>query len=732
MRRLGGPGRRRRPARIRAISLVLVASVLVVTACSDSDGSASSTTSEAGTTPQAGDPSWLFVLKAAGGEVEPGQDGHLAVTLTGLDPTVIGFTDRPDRETGHEAVESFAQRWEERFADDPPNAALVATDAGGADETAVVTIETFTLSDPTTARLEMSVVTEPTAIADDSALEALVANDDPDHPLGTTLTGVALFVDDAAVGPDMTGPTASSPTASGEADGSATTTTIPRSTTPHLDAVQAKLRTTNPTSEGIAWSRSSGNALLPRNGQADGWLLQTPQCWGLTTCTTDSFTRFTSTLAEITAQATTVVDLTTLYPFPDGGFRQGLVDGLAQSFKAGNRPLIRVTAGVPPTYSINGITPGQWMQAFVADIAAGSGVDPAVIPVSIASVATSWGWSWNHAKIVAVDGRDAVIGGHNLWAGDYLQLTNPIDDVSLHHQGPVVAESHDFVDNEWGFICKNLGWTGRLNVSYAATAAVSSCPAAHPPLPAVPAPGSVEMLSIGRLGMGIADKAVDGGPLPTDLVSYWDAAAVACSPITNDYTNRGAPYERSNPGEPALRALISSAQESVTITQQDMIGMCYTQVVPRWDVRVFDALADRIANGVTVNIVISTPGTPGYTNDGTLADISGYLLSRVQAKVGDAAKAKQLFCAQVGVAPLRFNDSMDTWPNGSPIGNHTKVVAVDRAAFYVGSQNLYPAWLQEYGVITEDAAAAATFYEDLLDPMWQHSQRAEDTSQCPA
>jgi len=30
-------------------------------------------------------------------------------------------------------------------------------------------------------------------------------------------------------------------------------------------------------------------------------------------------------------------------------------------------------------------------------------------------------WSWNHAKMVAVDGLTALLGGENLWADVYLE-----------------------------------------------------------------------------------------------------------------------------------------------------------------------------------------------------------------------------------------------------------------------------------------------------------------------
>ena len=53
------------------------------------------------------------------------QDGVL--TLKGLAPTTLMFSDRPDRVTGHVPSEEFLDSWgdgDDSFADDPPNAVL--------------------------------------------------------------------------------------------------------------------------------------------------------------------------------------------------------------------------------------------------------------------------------------------------------------------------------------------------------------------------------------------------------------------------------------------------------------------------------------------------------------------------------------------------------------------------------------------------------------------------------
>lgn len=64
----------------------------------------------------------LFVQSAHSMAYENGQ-----LTLGGIAPTTIIFSDRPDRITGHIPLEEFVDSWgegDDSFADDPPNAAL--------------------------------------------------------------------------------------------------------------------------------------------------------------------------------------------------------------------------------------------------------------------------------------------------------------------------------------------------------------------------------------------------------------------------------------------------------------------------------------------------------------------------------------------------------------------------------------------------------------------------------
>ena len=73
-------------------------------------------------TAQADEIEALFVQSAGGMAYH---DGRL--TLNGVAPTTLMFSDRPQRVTGHVPTEEFLDSWgdgDDSFADDPPNAVL--------------------------------------------------------------------------------------------------------------------------------------------------------------------------------------------------------------------------------------------------------------------------------------------------------------------------------------------------------------------------------------------------------------------------------------------------------------------------------------------------------------------------------------------------------------------------------------------------------------------------------
>lgn len=86
-----------------------------------------------------GAPSFLFVQNAKGTEVKEG-----TLTLTGISPTTVYFSDRPKRMAGHIHNEGFVRHWakgKDSFEKDPPNATLSSFGPEGKSNVAVVALK---------------------------------------------------------------------------------------------------------------------------------------------------------------------------------------------------------------------------------------------------------------------------------------------------------------------------------------------------------------------------------------------------------------------------------------------------------------------------------------------------------------------------------------------------------------------------------------------------------------
>ncbi|MFJ4184033.1 phospholipase [Kitasatospora sp. NPDC089509] len=494
--------------------------------------------------------------------------------------------------------------------------------------------------------------------------------------------------------------------------------------TPYLDAVEQALRQVSPGTEGTVWQRTAGNRLDAPAGDPGGWLLQTPGCWGDASCTERAGTkRLLDKMRENIGRATRTVDISTLAPFPDGAFQDAIADGLKASVAAGNTPHVRILAGAAPLYNITAL-PSKYRDDLVARL----GGAARSVTVEVASMTTAkTAFSWNHSKLLVVDGQSVITGGINNWKNDYLDTAHPVSDVDLALTGPAAASAGAYLDTLWDWTCRN---SGLLSAAWFASTNGAGCTPdleqrLNPPAAQVPATGTLPVIAVGGLGVGIrdTDPASDYRPGPLPAVDD-----VKCGPIgLRDRTNDDRDYAAVNPEESALRALIAGAGSRIDISQQDMTGTC--PPMPRYDVRLFDQLAGKLADGVKVRIVVSDPanrgtvGSGGYSQIRSLNEISDTLAARLTARLGDPAKARTTMCRNLQLAPFRAA-STPTWADGHPYALHHKLVSVDGSAFFIGSKNLYPAWLQDFGYVVENRTAAAQLDAQLLAPQWQYSQAA--------
>ncbi|MBP2052214.1 phosphatidylserine/phosphatidylglycerophosphate/cardiolipin synthase-like enzyme [Streptomyces griseochromogenes] len=425
-------------------------------------------------------------------------------------------------------------------------------------------------------------------------------------------------------------------------------------TTPHLDSVERTLREVSPGLEGDVWERTSGNRLDAPDGDPAGWLLQTPGCWGDAVCKDRAGTE--RLLAKMTAnisRATRTVDISSLAPFPDGAFQDAVVAGLKASVDSGHKLKVRVLVGAAPLYHMN-VLPSKYRDDLIGKL--GPAADS--ITLDVASMTTSkTAFSWNHSKLLVVDGRSAVTGGINDWKGDYLDTAHPVTDVDLALTGPAAGTAGRYLDRLWTWTCRN-----KSNIAsvWCASSGGADCMATmerdtNPG--AVRASGDVPVIAVGGLGVGIQDS---------DPASAWrpalpDTSATRCVIGLHDNTNGDRDYDTVNPEESALRSLISSATRHIEISQQDLNATC--PPLPRYDTRVYDALAAKPAAGVKVRIVVGDPanrgavGSGGYSQIKSLSEISDALRSRLARLTGDERRATAALCSHLQLASFRSSPS---------------------------------------------------------------------------
>ena len=381
------------------------------------------------------------------------------------------------------------------------------------------------------------------------------------------------------------------------------------------------------------------------------------------------------------ASAESSIEISSLSP-PDGRFEAAMRNAITYLARAGRTVRVRLIYGaIIGSYA----APEDVLHRLTRDLDAPSSVQVAV------GALRDGPESWDHAKIIAVDGNRAIVGGHNMWTRHYLE-TAPVHDLSMELSGSAAFHASRFADALWRHTC-----TPPAELGSVATIAGDRSVACDATVPAAPpaAAGTARVITVGRLG-GLGDNAADD----------------------------------------AIVALVDSAKTSLRLSLQD-IGPVGAGAA--WPEPYLRSLAAAVARGVDVQIVMTNLGarpdglsalSSSYSNGWTPADVAQHVASYVAAnpEVMHGTDAASALCGHLHVATLR-QGADDAWPNEATFANHSKLVIADDAAFYLGSQNWYPANLFEIGYIVDDSPTTQQLLAGYYTKAWAASSR--DVAACP-
>ncbi|MFP5273881.1 phospholipase D-like domain-containing protein [Coleofasciculus sp.] len=276
------------------------------------------------------------------------------------------------------------------------------------------------------------------------------------------------------------------------------------------------------------------------------------------------------------------------------------------------------------------------------------------------------GWGWNHAKIVAVDGKEAIVGGMNMYE-EYLS-NSPVHDLSVHIKGMAAYRAQEFAENYWkhhALVNEQVGENKerRWKQNYPEEQNTKN---------------QSPIIIAGRYGK------TELGDAPSDV---------------------------------AILTMLSAATKTIYISQQKMFAD--SQLAEKgWEVAMIEAICGALSRNedLQVKIVTSYPG-----------EKSASLREKYLSYNGNKPlEIMNLFARYVGREKLleRVKITNIARESTTLTYNHAKVVIVDEELAYIGSQNLYDTSVvshTEFGFIIADPEKVKELIKKYWERLWRYS-----------
>lgn len=458
----------------------------------------------------------------------------------------------------------------------------------------------------------------------------------------------------------------------------------------------------------MLWASTTGNVIGDiQHGPKGTWNQEEDLAEGHTNWLVD-------TMSSLLASTESWCDFMSLAP-PDGLFEKNIKESLAtlarKSKDSGKKIVVRFMFGNILTVPVN-------CDAVIKRFTEGLPTDS---KLEVWVGAWRKGMCWNHAKIIAVDGKQVHTGGHNLWDPVYLQK-DPIHDTSILLQGDVAIQAHNFANKQWAFIQEKqstiVGWViSKIGDDRWVPSRVRVTISEWPNRAATFAP------------------AFNKESLPTQKDRSDDAAV----PILSLGRYGKICGENARSSDYAFVAMFDAAQKSIRLLLQD-VGPVNATVLGKkiiykaWPKKLMRAWGRAMfERGVDVHIVLSNPGAGeergNYSNGWSCEEVAAEIIKTMRDEFPGASneEIKQKVVENLRVCYLK-NKRGNTWEDENKVGLHSKFFIIDDMCTYVGSQNLYMFDLAEWGVAIDSEEMTGDILKTLWNPMWNCSQK--DGSDC--
>lgn len=446
-----------------------------------------------------------------------------------------------------------------------------------------------------------------------------------------------------------------------------------------------------------------------------------------------------TSIFDLIKGAQRTVDIISLAPAPDGTFKNAIQAGLAEIDKSGRKVLVRMFFGTPFDPNIKVIHGVEtYVGEFTTILSPGSSITILFGQMRSTPLNSASSLTWNHGKIINVDGSAMIIGGENMWATNYL-AKNPIMDLTATILG---NHSHAIQYVNEKFQELNM----KLNEGYWGALKDLSADVINRRLDAGVIWKDGKFTNMETVSPATFSKLYMVDTLDnTQVIQYpipsipGKALPISRVPSSNnmDASTAARLYAMKN----AKRRILMSQQSLDSITSKltntlDIEDRFYGDMVA--------AIGTAIMNGVTVSIITSTAVSVVQQAEAGLSNVipfepwlkkfyetynssqkPSFFRNKIKEWIGKQGLSPTKTASMVEKYLFQGNPSYD---KKTPWFQHDKFWMVDDI-FYIGSHNMYYCNLSEFGCIFEDSDTGNSivkFVEDnYWNDKWEHSYRDE-------